>query len=276
MLKITKLYICYVSTLTMLLTSICTIQAASLPDTGQSLCYDGTNMVACDADNTGDAATYPGQDGRYGRDAAATAGQLSKIGGGEAGFDYTRVCNSGELAGQGSCPADPALGSDPNDWACTKDNLTGLIWEVKLDDIAHLRHKGWTYTWYNSDVGTNAGNAGTPDAGSGSNSDNCLDDARCDTEKYTADVNTANLCGNNTDWRMPSKRELQTITHLGRTNPAIDPAYFPNTPSSSFWSASSLAYNPGVAWRVYFSYGDGYEGVKSYPYRVRLVRGGQF
>ncbi len=249
--------------------------AVSLPDTGQGLCYDGTNMVACDAGNTGDAATYPGQDGRYGRDAAASAGQLSKTGGGEAGFDYTKVCNSGELAGQGSCPVDPSLGSGDNDWACTKDNLTGLIWEVKLDDNEHLRHTDWIYTWYNSDAGANAGNAGTPDAGSGQNSDNCLDDARCDTEKYTADVNTANLCAN-TDWRMPSKRELQTISHLGRRNPAIDPTYFPNTASAGFWSASSTAYDPGDAWGVYFCYGYGGAGDKGYSGRVRLVRGGQF
>ncbi len=56
------------------------VTAAGLNDTGQSLCYDGTNMVACTATNTGDAAPYPRQDGRYGRDAAATAGALTKIG----------------------------------------------------------------------------------------------------------------------------------------------------------------------------------------------------
>ncbi len=58
---------------------------AGLNDSGQMLCYDGTNtLVACDASNTGDGATYPRQDGRYGRDAAATTGALTKIGGGAA------------------------------------------------------------------------------------------------------------------------------------------------------------------------------------------------
>jgi len=58
--------------------------ARGLPDTGQILCDDGTNtMVTCSEANTGDNATYPNQDGRYGRDAAAQAGALpNKIGGG--------------------------------------------------------------------------------------------------------------------------------------------------------------------------------------------------
>lgn len=55
-------------------------RAAGLPDTGQDLCDNGSNvLVACTSANTGDTATYPRQDGRFGRDAKAMAGTLTKI-----------------------------------------------------------------------------------------------------------------------------------------------------------------------------------------------------
>lgn len=253
-------------------------QAVGLTDTGQTLCYNGSAMVACDAITTGDSAAYPAQDGRFGRDAAATAGQLSKTGGGEAGFDYTRVCNSGELAGAGSCPANPVLGSGNDDWGCTKDNITGLTWEVKIDDATHLRHRDWSYSWYSTDNTTNGGYAGTPDGG-----DNCLDTTRCDTEKFVTDVNTTGLCGNS-DWRMPHINELQTLTHYGKTyNSALfDKGYFPNTNTNTqtvmfYWSAMSLAILDPSRWA--WAWRGSSESLgrssKSTAYFVRLVRGGQ-
>jgi len=250
-------------------------QSVGLPDTGQDLCYSGTAMVVCDETNTGDASDYPGQDGRFGRDAAAAAGQLTKVGGGVLGFDYTKVCNSGELADSGSCPADPALGSNVNEWGCTKDNSTGLMWEVKVNDNTHLRHSGWQYSWYNTDDTTNGGMPGTPDG-----SDNCLDNARCDTEKITADINAAGLCGHN-DWRMPGPRELASLTHLGKQyGAAVDTDYFPNTIQNYYWSSAPAALvNASYAWWVSFFGGNGGR-VDAWPmareYWVRVVRGGQF
>ena len=104
-----------------------------------------------------------GQDCHYGRDKAAADGTLTKTGGSTLnngianGFDYTKVCNSGQLAGQGTCPADPALGAGADDWACTKDNVTGLIWEVKT--TSGLRNQNHTYTWFNTN--SPDGNPGT-------------------------------------------------------------------------------------------------------------------
>ncbi len=254
--------------------------AAGLPDTGQTTCYDGSSMVACSETNAGDAATYPGQDARYGRDAAAAAGQLTKIGGGDAGFDYTRICNSGELAGQGSCPPSPTLGSSTNNWGCTKDNITGLIWEVKLDD-GGLRDKYWTYSWYSDATrsdGTagalNAGSAGSANGGTCYNKHNGSSGNYCDTAGYVAAANNASLCGAS-DWRMPRIGELRSLVHYGRAGPAIDTDYFPNTNSSLFWSASSLAAYPSDAWSIYFGYGDDGDSHKSFSSPVRLVRGGQ-
>lgn len=117
-------------------------QAGPLNDTGIDLCgaYPSGNTAApC-------TPTPAGQDRQYGRDAAAEAGVLYKVGGGSKGFDFTRVCNSGEHANSGACPANPALGSGANEWGCTYDNNTGLMWEVKVDNAAHLRHQSHTYT----------------------------------------------------------------------------------------------------------------------------------
>jgi hypothetical protein len=253
-----------------ILTSISTAHAAGLPDTGQDKCYAGAGMplVACSQINTGETSDYPGQDGRYGRDAAATLGQLPKIGAGELGRDYTKVCNSGELAGSGACPGDPVLGSGNNEWACTQDNVTGLMWEVKTDD-GGLRDRDWKYSWYNTDTSTNGGHAGSPD------DDNfCFDLLRCDTQKYQSDINTIiPLCGH-TEWRVPGKRELLTITNLNG-NTVLD--YFPNTQDSQYWSASSYVVAPvSSAWVVDIFSASTTVARKSASTYLRLVRGVRF
>ncbi len=61
----------------------------------------------------------------------------------------------------------------------------------------------------------------------------------------------------------------------GRYNPAIDPKYFPNTPSSYFWSGSPYANHSSSAWYVNFGYGDANYNSRSGDYYVRLMRGGQ-
>jgi hypothetical protein len=95
-----------------------------LNDTGQTQCNNGSAMVACDAATTGDASARPRQDGRFGRDVASP----SKVGGGAAGFDFTKVCMNGTLncATLANTGAAPAL----TDWACTQDNVTNLIWSL--------------------------------------------------------------------------------------------------------------------------------------------------
>jgi len=216
-------------------------------------------------DTSGNASTcdpsHPaGQDCHYGRDAKALAGTLTKVGGGNAGFDFTKISNSGHALAAGA-----TLGSGPNDWACTRDNVTGLIWEVKTDDNG-LRDKDWSYSWYNTN--SPDGNPGTADNGS------CQTAGRCDTEKYTADVNAQGLCGAS-DWRMPSKRELIGIVDYGAYGPSIDQGFFPNTPASYFWSGSPGAGDTDFAWFVVFDIGFVYDDSRSYDFQVRLVRGGQ-
>lgn len=74
-----------------------------------------------------------------GRDAWASAGLLPKTGGGLGGFDFTRVCWNGQSEGQPGCIGElaPNLTDEPvsgstNDWACTRDNVTGLVWSLSL------------------------------------------------------------------------------------------------------------------------------------------------
>jgi hypothetical protein len=210
-------------------------QTGRLNDTGITECHnDSGATTAAVATDTG---THSRQDCRYGRDTAAVAG-MPKNGAGSKGFDFTKIANNGT-----ALPADAALGSGPTDWACTRDNVTGLIWEIKT--TSGLRSQSHTYTWYDSNPATNGGNAGTESGGS------CATSGRCDTEKYVADVNAAGLCGA-TDWRMPAKKELLSIVDFGRYDPSIDQGHFPNTPASYFWSATVEAGYSRYAWTVSF------------------------
>ena len=64
---------------------------------------------------------------------------------------YSKIANDGSLL------ADAAvLGTGAKDWACTRDNATGLVWEVKTDD-GGLRDKDNTYSWYDPNPATNGG-----------------------------------------------------------------------------------------------------------------------
>ncbi len=218
--------------------------AAGLNDTGIDFCGAASSgNAACNGSQPA------GQDAYYGRDAQPPA----KIGGGGKGFDFTALDAAGNP-------------TTPGTHACTRDNVTGLWWEVKANDANHLRHMGWTYTWYKS--ASPDGNPGVVSGGS------CKTTGRCDTEKFVADVNAAGLCGKS-DWRMPTVKELEGIADFGRSNPAIDPTYFPNTSSSYFWSGSPYAYYSSYAWVVVFNNGGAYSFSRYNGNSVRLVRGGQ-
>lgn len=242
--------------------------AAGLNDTGQTLCYNAANApVACSAAVGGDAGVNPRQDGRYGRDAAA--GQLTKVGAGAAGFDYSKIANNGS-----ALAASATLGIAATDWACTKDNVTGLVWEVKTS--SGLRSSAHTYTWYSTDATSNGGNVGALGIDTcGGSLAAAPYNKRCNTQNFVAAVNAGGLCGAS-DWRLPSQRELLTVVHAGNTNPSIDTAYFPNTSNLYHWTRTTYASNPAFAWSVYFYHGNADPTIKSpNSYVVRLVRGGQ-
>lgn len=182
---------------------------------------------------------------------------------------YTKIANNGT-----ELPDGAALGADASEWACTRDNATGRVWEVKT--TSGLRSQDHTYTWYDSH---------SPDGSPGfpSITPNCATAGRCDTEKYTEDVNAAGLCGA-ADWRMPTRDELLGIVDASQaTPPKIDPGFFPHTLltevspsvwSSLFWSGSPYEGMLNNARVVDFYSGNHTFGQRNYGFHVRLVRAG--
>jgi hypothetical protein len=223
--------------------------APGLPDTGQTTCYIGSGPAPC---------TDTRQDGGSGRDALSG---VSKVGGGAAGFDYTKRASDGT-----------SLPASATDWSCVRDNITGLTWEAKTTD-GGMRDKQWRYSWYDSNSPSNGG-----DAGGGGSTATCNSTlgVSCTTEAYVAAVNAQTLCGTTTEpWRLPSQRELLTLLHAG-VLPSIDPTYFANTMQAPYWSASPYAPTPSMAWGVHFGYGAGHAEAKTAANHVRLVRGTAF
>ena len=221
------------------------VQAAPtglLNDTGQTQCANASDvMVACDSATAGAAGTRPGQDGRFGRDVASPA----KVGGGAAGFDFTKICFNGDAQGAGTCTGallanttGTATGSASTDWACTRDNVTNLVWSLRTQ-IA---------TWNAATVAT------YPNAGH----------------------NSASRCGFNSGWRLPTRRELLSIVHNGLTaGPSIDASYFPATQSGYHWTSEVYLPQPIGVWVLLFDNGSTTVETKTYSNYVRLVRSGQ-
>jgi hypothetical protein len=221
-----------------------------LNDTGITSCSNETvNDLTCPQTN------YPKQDAQQGRD--VTHNDDSD---GHAGFSFTKLDSNGLT-----------LSANATTWSCVKDNVTGLIWEVKTDD-GGLRDKKHKYTWYNSTGINDGGSAGEENGGS------CSDSTNCDTEKYIQQVNSQGFCGA-TDWRMPTIKELENINVLdGSFDYSIDSNYFPNGLYGT-WSSTPVAYpssdNANYAWHTDLSGTTSYAGSALYGWGIRLVRSGQ-
>jgi hypothetical protein len=212
-------------------------------------------------------AELPGQDAEHGRDIAVAKGALVKVGGGVAGFDWTKLDASGTPLAIQDQMWDPQ-GSEASGtrWSCVKDNVAGLVWEIKESDPNHSRYSGHTYRWLlEGEEYTGA----FPDM---STSGTCNLDS-CDTQSFVNWVNENALCGFS-DWRMPSVGELSSIVVLANVLPAVDTAYFPDIKDPRFFTNQSLARDPSRAWYVYFSDGSVSFTNKGDASHVRLVRGG--
>jgi hypothetical protein len=206
-----------------------------LDDTGAGACVNvATNTFTKTCAGTG-------QDGEFGRDVTNKSAKDGKL-----GFSFAKVCNSGEVAGTGTCPADPVLGTATTDWGCTLDKVTGLIWEIKTD--TGLRGYKKTYT-------------------------NLSNGASTDASGFVAAVNTKGLCGA-ADWRLPTVGELQSIVNYGAGAKA-DVNWFPLTRKTWYWTSDIYAGNASYAWLVNFGNGDVNYGYRGNSSAVRLVRAGQ-
>ncbi len=165
--------------------------------------------------------------------------------------DSIKISNSGD-----ALPLSAAIGASADDWACTYDDKTHLLWELKPTD-GGLRDRNWTYSWFSSDPLKNGGVAGLANGGK------CWDLKNCDTEKFIKQVKAQGLCGVN-DWRLPEIAELETYYPLLNDFVDIDNE---NGFRSYTWSATTSSEDKGKAFASYsWSAFD-----KSEPHALRLV-----
>lgn len=218
----------------------------ALNDTGITKCGDyaglgwdkiHNNNLDCDSvDPQGDPVPS-GQDAEFGRDA-----ELADEGDGLAGFSYTKIGLSGE-----------ELPVSATEWSCVRDNVSGLIWELKTSNSG-LHNVNDRYNWYDSNSETNGGYSGDPDPFG----DICygynLNDAAsfCNSEAYVKRVNAESYCGKR-NWRVPSKKELRTLVNYSvYPGPILDPIFFPSQFSGEYLTSTTWASHNTNFWPVYF------------------------
>ena len=84
----------------------------------------------------------------------------------------------------------------------------------------------------------------------------------------------ARTIGDKTDWRLPNKKEMESLVDDTRIDPALDPL-FPVPGSSAFWASTTgigyAFYN--YAWTAILATGVSEVQDKTWGGRVRCVRG---
>ena len=240
-----------------------TAHAAALNDTGQITCFNATATSTGSVsigDPAPEAAGFAGQDCSLGASAADAVGAQVKIGGASVpGRDYSKIANDGS-----ELPDTANLGSAPGDWGCTRDNVSGLIWELRPDD-GSLRDRNHRFSWKNV-------SSGEPNTCGGQV-------ASCNTDAYVAAINTTGHCGAS-DWRLPTPAQLEGL--LAYADPAatrnlIDRSWFPDQAFDEvllqhvFWS-DSAADTGNLAWATDFDFGLSAVTPRENAAFVRLVR----
>lgn len=173
-----------------------------MPDTGQTLCYDDVwNVITCPSPGQ----PFYRQDGNY------SINPMS----------YTKLDGNGN-----------AVPDNAPFWVMVRDNVTGLIWEVKtnMDRIKNYNDPhdaDNTYAWYDSNLATNGGMAGC-DPNISYYSQSC----KQNTESFLNSLNNGHF-GGYTDWRLPTFNEVVYLRYYNKAypEPIIDTRYFPNTKS---------------------------------------------
>ena len=186
--------------------------AVRLSDSGQTTCYNNTAaMTSCPVPGN----PFYGQDGSYLIDPPS----------------YTKLDAAG----------DPLLVSATS-WVAVKDNVTGLVWEIKT-----AGNKADTFTLTGA-------------------------------EAYASELTLAGR----SDWRLPTLKELESIVDLRNSLPTVYTAYFNNTYSSAtnpafYWSSDQYTAFPSATppfpyqWGVDFNYGYDDYYFKTGNYYVRAV-----
>jgi hypothetical protein len=173
-----------------------------------------------------------------------------------------------------------AVGSVINEksgeWDCVLDTRTNLMWEVKRDPRLHMsdpRAADETFTWYSGNANLNGGAVGEWN----SQHAKCvgytegLPATYCNTDAFVQRINAKKLCGFS-DWRLPTRVELESIVDYGRSAPAINTAFFPFVRSELYWTQSPYVEDNKSAWAINFCLGSSMWQVRNNPQRVMLVR----
>ena len=200
------------------------IEFTPLNDTGVTAGanYPSDNNIDCSGE------TIAHQDCSFGRDVT-----FNDNSDGAAGFSYTKIDANGE-----------DLSALASNWSCVRDNVTGLIWEVKTAVDTGLHQSNDKFFW-----------SKTAASGDRFRLDVCLGydeaagvDSYCTTQAFRTRVNTATLCGAS-DWRLPTQMELIQLVNLNGDTPAVDLQYFPNTEQgsslSTYWASNYYERYPG-------------------------------
>ena len=161
---------------------------------------------------------------------------------GNAGFSFTKLDANGD-------PLDVSA----LDWACVKDNVTGLVWEVKTTDSS-IHDKNNVYAWGGV---TRQGDFG--------------DTFSADWDSLVNGSNNNNFCSYS-DWRVPSLKELESLIDFSVNGQTIDSNYFPNTTPSRYWSATPASRHMSRAWFVQFANGQTASTNRVGTRLLRLVR----
>jgi Protein of unknown function (DUF1566) len=211
-----------------------------LNDTGATQCFVGGILVS-DCVGTG-------QDAGEGRDI-----DFPRDDDGALGFSFAKVCNSGQRAGTGSCPLQAAWGTGLDQWGCTLDLVTGLMWELKtVDGSIRDRSRYFDNRGYNSPT---------------------------DAEVYARQINRrGGLCGA-ADWRLPFRHESMQLIDYGASTGAflyIDSNWFPDVLDGQhykiYWTATKLP-STKYKWVVHYHLGSVSYQYMGYMNHVRLVSG---
>jgi len=193
-----------------------------IPDTGQTKCYDNEKEISCPKPGE----PFYGQDGNYNINPPS----------------YTKLDENGD-----------ELPDNATTWVMVRDNVTGLIWEIKtasdgVKNYTNPHDADNVYTWYDSNPETNGGHAGTKAEGT-------------DTEDFINALNDEAF-GGYTDWRIPEINEFFSICYPHSINPFIR-QLFPNTQYNAnilyYWSSNTTSSDQNKVWVNNF-----YDGLVSF------------